>query len=189
MSHVQSRHVHPHACTHVSRYMLSLVVPLAANEHVDGDSRKLGSTSLPEMLPHRHHDLPTLHFGLCQQAHGNVPLVHTHTHTRTHMHMHEGQLSRMAPRTHQDNVSELFCMQTPQAWEVFEWQEGQDWLFDDNDMHYVVNGRGSRRLTFTLDVLRPNLPLPVWLVNQWLTRYHMTRDQCEGIRVLNYADS
>ena len=55
-------------------------------------------------------------------------------------------------------------------WLILQWREGEDFLFDDNNLHYVVNGRRTHRLTFTADVLRPNLPLTVWFFNQVVHR-------------------
>lgn len=51
-----------------------------------------------------------------------------------------------------------------------EWNEGADFIFDDSQLHYVINGRSQRRVVFTADVLRPNLPFPVWLLNAFLHR-------------------
>lgn len=55
-------------------------------------------------------------------------------------------------------------------WSTFEWTDGGDFVFDDNNLHFAVNDGPTRRLIFTFDFPRPNLPLHMRVFNEIILR-------------------
>ena len=53
----------------------------------------------------------------------------------------------------------------PHTVSTLEWTEGGDVLFDDAFYHSVRNDSPHRRVVLFLDIPRPDLPYPVWLLN------------------------
>mmetsp|Transcript_36519 Transcript_36519/g.47131 ORF Transcript_36519/g.47131 Transcript_36519/m.47131 type:complete len:173 (-) Transcript_36519:165-683(-) len=57
------------------------------------------------------------------------------------------------------------------TWETVPWIVGKDYVFDDNNLHFARNDGPGRRLIFTADIPRPNLPLHVRIFNEGMLRY------------------
>jgi aspartyl/asparaginyl beta-hydroxylase (cupin superfamily) len=51
------------------------------------------------------------------------------------------------------------------------WNDGENFVFDENNLHFVVNDGPGRRLVFNVDFPRPNLPLRMRIINEVLLRY------------------
>lgn len=97
-----------------------------------------------------------------------------HSHLNPHRDPFAGTLRyHLGLATPNSDKCSIFVDEQPQAW-----QDGEDFIFDETFVHWVINDTDQSRLIFFCDIDRP-LKEPMYTINQWVSNVlaYLTKPQ------------